>query len=747
MEVNRCMNCMQEHKTPGPCPNCGFNMDSYAAGLHHLQPGSRLNDRYLIGRVFEEDKYGITYVSWDAELELKVAIREYFPNGFVVREADRNPAVVVLRGYRAEFFNQGMEKFMEEAKGLAKFWQMPGVLSVRDCFRSNGTVYRVQEFIEGESLQIYMEKNGGSMTPGEILGKMKPVMETLALIHEAGIIHRNICPENIQIDSLGQFKLTGFESGRNVVVVAVAVQSDGVPKAPEGLSKQGIRSDIYSLCATIYWAITGEKLSMAEAPMKDTIKWPSQLGKAMERQQEEALMKGLKDIQDGGFASVKELRDGLFNLTGGKTSEFTENTGTDSQERVTGNKTSESQQPGVLADEKITRHKPKGFAVAAAIVVVLALFISVWKFMGTGNESGDDAALTGQEAAVRWKDANMERLIRKGLDRPAGDVSSTELAEIKILRITGNKVYLSRDVGEDSGNKATEDISKEELIVSLEDLKWLPNLQKLEISRHNIQNLEPLVSLQALEELNLENSSIRDVSVLGNMAQLTKLNLNDNHIIDISPLSGLTELGELHLRGCGISNLTPLSGMVQLTVLNLNDNNINDISVLSSMTALTTLYLRGSNINDVTPLSGVKNLEVLNLRENKLSDIQPLAELVNLKQLYLNHNEIKDISPLSELTNMQILVLNRNIIRDIHPLAKLTELVELHLDDNKIDDAGALSQLSKLSILNLSNNHVKGVKKLSALRNLKELYLAGNPVEDVDSLSEIIAHLEGYSKP
>lgn len=121
MEVSLCMGCMREHKGGGPCPHCGFDASTYTPAAHQLPPGTILYGKYLLGKVLGEGSFGITYLGWDLNLELKVAVKEYFPNGLVTRMAGYSATVTVLTGNQLELYEKGLERFVAEARSLARF--------------------------------------------------------------------------------------------------------------------------------------------------------------------------------------------------------------------------------------------------------------------------------------------------------------------------------------------------------------------------------------------------------------------------------------------------------------------------------------------------------------------------------------------------------------------------------------------------------------------------------------------------
>jgi len=143
----------------GLCPHCGFEPGTPAESALHMRPGTILNGRYLIGRVIGYGGFGVTYLGWDNTLQQKVAIKEYLPSEFATRAAGQSQ-VTVFGGNKAEQFSGGMVKFVEEAKRLAQFQNEPGIVRVFDSFEANNTAYIVMEYLDGETLTAYLEREG-----------------------------------------------------------------------------------------------------------------------------------------------------------------------------------------------------------------------------------------------------------------------------------------------------------------------------------------------------------------------------------------------------------------------------------------------------------------------------------------------------------------------------------------------------------------------------------------------------------
>ena len=211
-----CYNCFQNRPAEsGACPHCGFDP---AAARHYplaLPCGSILAGQYLVGRALGQGGFGITYAARDLKAQTSVAIKEYFPEGLAVRTAGTTR---VLSGgpQQEESFAYGKGKFLEEARTLARFNDHPGIVSVRSYFEENGTGYFAMERLDGVSLLQYLRDAGGSLPWEAACDLLLPVFDALDTVHAAGIIHRDISPDNIFICREGSVKLLDFGAARYV---------------------------------------------------------------------------------------------------------------------------------------------------------------------------------------------------------------------------------------------------------------------------------------------------------------------------------------------------------------------------------------------------------------------------------------------------------------------------------------------------------------------------------------------------
>ncbi len=314
-----CFACMEKKGDGDFCQHCGFNNKSYEPPAHHLKPGTILAGKYILGKALGEGGFGITYVGYDINLDLKIAIKEYFPSGFVSRDVSNTDTITVFSGSEREAYEAGKEKFIKEAKALAKFDNMPGIVSVKDFFLENGTAYIAMEFVEGETLKEYLNKMGGKAQPELIFNMIRPLIESLSQIHRQGIIHRDISPDNIMITKNNEVKLLDFGAARDINAAGQKSLSIQLKPgyAPEEQyrthGEQGPWTDVYALCATIYRAITGvTPIESLERLSNDTLAPPSYMGVMINPAQEQALMQGLAVNRQQRIQDMNVLFDAFY---------------------------------------------------------------------------------------------------------------------------------------------------------------------------------------------------------------------------------------------------------------------------------------------------------------------------------------------------------------------------------------------------------------------------------------------------
>jgi len=231
-----------------------------------LPSGTVLRNCYRIESVLGSGGFAITYLGRHTGLDQKVAIKEYMPDQFGVREPDGN-TVRPREGSRDDY-EHGLMRFSDEARTLAKF-KHPGIVPVTDIFEANATAYMVMEYVEGESLFQCLQRKG-SLSEPNFRSIFDPILAALEEIHAADILHRDIKPANIYVRADDTPVLLDFGNSREALgskamSLTVALTPGYAPNEQySSRGKQGPWTDIYSLGATMYRAVAG--MDPPEAP-------------------------------------------------------------------------------------------------------------------------------------------------------------------------------------------------------------------------------------------------------------------------------------------------------------------------------------------------------------------------------------------------------------------------------------------------------------------------------------------------
>lgn len=247
-----------------------------------------------------------------------VAIKEYYPSGFVNRSATVSSSITYSMDMeRRNVFDTGLKRFLDEARALARFSGTDGIVDVRDFFEENNTAYIVMEYLNGKTLKAVLNERG-KLSDKETVDILMPVMKALTLIHKSGLIHRDISPDNIMLLE-GKVKLLDFGAVRNVSGsgnrnLTVTLKHGYAPEEQyREHGQQGPWTDIYSLCATMYKCVTGVIPDNAvERMRKDEVLWPTEMGIGIHYDFEKVMMKGLSIFSQDRYSSVDELMNAIL---------------------------------------------------------------------------------------------------------------------------------------------------------------------------------------------------------------------------------------------------------------------------------------------------------------------------------------------------------------------------------------------------------------------------------------------------
>ncbi|WP_428669216.1 protein kinase domain-containing protein [Reyranella sp.] len=223
-----------------------------------LPPGTTLGD-YRLDAVIGHGGFGITYRAFDGQLAKVVAIKEYLPVEFAVRDGLN----VVARGARfADDFAWGRERFLDEARALARF-RHPHIVPVMRFLVANGTAYTVMEFEDGRNVAELLREPGRRLPADEVRRLAEGLLLGLGAVHAQGFLHRDIKPSNVIIRRDGVPILIDFGAARQAMgnrtrTMTSVLTPQYAPIEQFALDgNQGPWSDIYSAAAVLHHAIAG----------------------------------------------------------------------------------------------------------------------------------------------------------------------------------------------------------------------------------------------------------------------------------------------------------------------------------------------------------------------------------------------------------------------------------------------------------------------------------------------------------
>lgn len=310
-----CPGCMKQLYNEYTVCDCGYDSGNNRRISYHLPEGTILEDIYLIGKVIGEGGFGITYIGWDLNLERKIAIKEFYMQGYSGRDVSVSHDLYAIGESHEAIFKKYKERFINEAKILAKFSKEGGIVSVHTFLRANNTAYIIMEYLDGMELKKYISKFG-KIPAEETVRILFPVMNSLKKMHSGGYIHRDISLDNIMFTDEGTVKLLDFGSARESEqsTKSIIVKHGYAPiEQYEEHGNQGPWTDIYSLCATMYACISGVEPYTAISRMsRDKLIPLSEKEPSCSEKISRVIMKGMSIYYEDRYKSIDELQVALI---------------------------------------------------------------------------------------------------------------------------------------------------------------------------------------------------------------------------------------------------------------------------------------------------------------------------------------------------------------------------------------------------------------------------------------------------
>ncbi len=587
------------------------------------------------------------------------------------------------------------------------------------------------------------------LTEGEVLKLGLDISQALMICHRAGIIHRDIKPQNIFLNSLGFYKLGDFGISRAVPRSGSVMSFKGTVSymAPETFSMRSTdaRSDIYSLALVMYRILNGGREpflppSGITPAQREAAQHRRLMGEPLPRPERGSdmlwgvLATALAPDPAARYHTAGQFHAALQKVVGEQGAQSTD--GTSSGVQRTGGARGRSiisRIGSILCAGGRISGSRKRAALIASLILASFVLLSAGVFGIMENKRG---YVTEQVSVNTLTSAAVE----EGVKEEEGDKETilTETEEEKVGSSSGK--IQAADGQNVSGYHGQADIvsSEGDFFVSSDREEGYSGLDGQEDrytdsdeEENTDEETEDTVTFQdeALEQAVLEALGMegRNITV-AEAAACTELRLTGGaksgagKISDLTGLSAFSNLEVLYLDQNRISDISELGLIHTLKIVNLEYNYISDLAPVAALSNLEQLELRENTVHDISPVSYCQELKVLDFRDNVVDDISSLQDMISLKQLVMSGNRIESLDPVSDLKDLWYLSFNKNPVNDINPVRNLQNLTTLCMSGTDVEDIGVLFELPVLGYVDISGcdriskDSVKKLKERKGLR-------------------------------
>lgn len=309
---NYCMGCMKEMPIgESVCHECSYNAMS-PQREPFLQKQSVIVDRYLVGKVEYFSSDSITYIGRDLEKDTVVSITEFYPEKIVSRLPGSSEIAIKI-GYE-EIFRSCLQSFLDLWNELKEFSRVICLPTVMDVLVFNGTAYAIAKYKDCITLESYFAERP-PLSPKKALSSFKPVIACLKKLNSIGIIHGGISPKSICVGADGKLHITRFairQCYSSINEMRIKPNSGFTAFELYGNAPElSIQSDVYSVTALLYYAMTGKVPDDAtKRAVKDEMVLPSFVAEKLSKDEISAIVKGMavnKANRLGGLDELMEL--------------------------------------------------------------------------------------------------------------------------------------------------------------------------------------------------------------------------------------------------------------------------------------------------------------------------------------------------------------------------------------------------------------------------------------------------------
>lgn len=383
---NLCLSCMKEIGEIEKCPFCGALADEPQMSPY-LPKRAVIGNRYLIGKMLENNGDGATYIGWDISSRSVVTVREFFPDAIAYRNPNEKD-VSVMAGCESTF-NDCYHSFLELWRKLARLRGLSSLISVLDIVEEFNTVYAVCEYIESTTLRDFLLKSRTGYISWEKARQLfMPVLSTIGTLHSAGIIHRGISPTTLLISGDGKVWITGFSIGQ-----ARTARGDLTPQLFPGYAaieqygfegRQGPWTDIYAFAAVLYRSLIGsDPIEATIRATNDRLMVPGKFAEQIPAYVINGLVNALQILPEDRTRSVEHLRAEISASPSAAVAgeEYVNRKAASSPVPAPKDETDDDEdKPFFVKDEKTTLAiKVGGITLIAGLVIALILVFTVFR--------------------------------------------------------------------------------------------------------------------------------------------------------------------------------------------------------------------------------------------------------------------------------------------------------------------------------------------------------------------------------
>lgn len=590
-----CVNCFSAIDiNETVCPYCGCDSSKIEYHSYALNGGTLLRSRYVIGKVIGIGGFGITYLCYDTQCGKVIAVKEYYPQGVAVRSAD-DLTIEPLGSANAEHLRSGIEKFLREGAYIARFETSSEIMGIYDVFEENGTAYYAMEHFNGITLKDYTDKYG-RISAGQAVLIAQQISAAFGVIHDGGIIHRDVSPDNIMLCRNGSVRLVDFGAARSIADddngLSVMLKHGFTPlEQYQRNGKQGAWTDIYSLGASLYYALT---LCTPEDPMsrfEDDSVFTEQLEQLPEKLSE-VIRRACEVRAAERYRSSAELVQAL----------------------------SECGIPPCGFEEKRLR-QAKVYPPRTELTYL-------------SKSTVQRVKVAGEMMPIDLEELDLS-------DRKLTNAQIQNLRHFRRLRkLNLNNNFLT-DLSCLSGLTELRDISFN--YNSVNDIEFARNMDKLErISGENseVSDISPLDGKSELIAVYFGDARVTDISPIRDCHKLEYAGFNEAQIGTVEALANKPFLKQVCLAGCGLRDISPLGSCPSLTEVYLGRNKLTDLSPLKGFTVEELILDNNMLSQNIESLAGITVLDTFDPSYNGLSKEQArrLKELVKAKYYHLEYS-------------------------------------------------------------------------------------------------------------